>query len=449
MAEIINKYANNAAYADSTEVAARAALGKSTVSLEDDTRVVHYDGVNIEKPTGVVPDVADALWVDSNGGKHFYKGDTVDHAALTAKGQVFVGVVAARKGRKALVLHKTETETKFINAWAFKVTGYSAGVAIEFRQYNKSDDSVADTVTGFTPTAADVASVSAFASALDTFLRANQPAETSTAAPTNWSAAVMDDGTGTDAVFIFVEGSLSSGIYWSQRQSPIASGATAALRVWELVTSNPDITSVERVDGVLDLRALWNKSRVKQYNTDIGSPSDSLSSAGTYSQTNFTQANCPILYAYYNGDYDAYLNDRMIKFPCSKGVLPAYFGKSKSMCRKMASIMFSSVGGTTKPIFKAVALSAGVSDNGAGLEWYMPGLEDCKAVFEGMLVDGSDSVNRSFVQSNSSARSWSVNRWVPARYNSYTAWLLLNYGAAYSNYFHINYRACAVANLEF
>lgn len=447
MAGFINKYNNNAAY--SAEASDRAALGKSTVSLEDDTRVVHYDGVNVEKPTGVVPDVADALWVDSNGGKHFFKGDTVDHAALTAKGQVFVGVVAARKGRKALVLHKTETDTKFTNAWAFKVTGYSAGVAIEFKQYNKSNDSVAATLTGFTPTATDVASVSAFASALDTFLRANQPAETSTAAPTNWSAAVMDDGTGTDAVFMLVEGSLSAGIYWSQRQSPIASGATATLRVWELVTSTPDIYYAERVDGVMDLRTLWNKSRVKQYNANIGSPTDSLSSEGTYSQTNFTQANCPILYAYYNGDYDAYLDDHMIKFPCSKGVLPAYFGKSKSMCSKMASIMFSSVGGTTKPIFKAVALSTGVSDNGAGLEWYMPGLEDCKAVFENMLVDGSDSVNKAFVQSNSSARSLSVSRWVPARSYGSHAWLLSGGGNPNTGYFDTGYRACAVALLEF
>lgn len=447
MAEFINKYNNNAAY--SAEASARAALGKSTVSLEDDTRVVHYDGVNVEIPEGVVPGVASALWVDSNGVKHFYKGDTVKHAALTAKGQVFVGVVAARKGRNALVLHNTETETKFINAWAFKVTGYSAGVAIVFKQYNKSNDSVAATVTGFTPTAADVASVSAFASALDTFLRANQPTETSTAASTNWSAAVMDDGTGTDAVFMLVEGSLSSGIYWSQRQSPIASGATATLRVWELVTSTPDVYSVERVDGALDLRTLWNKSRVKQYNQNIGSPTDSLSSAGAYSQTNFTQANCPILYAHYNGDYEAYLDDHMIKYPSSKGLLPAYFGNSKSMCRKMASIMFSSVGGTTKPIFKAVALSAGVSDNGAGLEWYMPGLEDCKAVFEGMRVDGSDAVNRAFVQSNSFARSLSVPRWVPARYYDHSAWLLYGNGDTGGNLFNHNYRACAVALLEF
>jgi hypothetical protein len=219
--------------------------------------------------------------------------------------------------------------------------------------------------------------------------------------------------------------------------------------VWELVTLTPDIYYAERVDGAMDLRALWNKSRVKQYNANIGSPTDSLSSEGTYSQTSFTQANCPILYAYYNGDYDAYLNDHMIKFPCSKGVLPAYFGKSKSMCRKMASIMFSSVGGTTKPIFKAVALSAGVSDNGAGLEWYMPGLEDCKAVFENMLVDGSDAVNRSFVQSNSSARSLAVYRWVPARYYTANAWLLSHDGTTLYYTFSSNHRSCAVALLEF
>lgn len=449
MAEYINQYADNAAYSDPTEAAARAALG-STVSLEEDSNEIHYDGVNVEKPEGVVPAVADALWVDNGGGMHFYKGNTVKHADLTAKGQVFVGVVAARKGREVLVLHKTEIHTQFINAWAFKVTGYSAGTPIVFNQYNKNNDYVAAPVTGFTPTASDVASVSAFAPALDTFLRAHQPEETSTAAPTNWSAAVMDDGTGTDAVFMFVEGSLSDGIYWSQRQSPIASGATATIRVWELVTSTPNIGYVERVDGVVDLQALWNKSIIKNRDTNIGLPADSLSSSGTYSQTNFTQANCPILYAYYNGDYDAYLDDHMIKYPCSNWMLPVYFGKSKSLCKKMASIMFSSVGGETKSIFKAAALSIGVSDNGAGLEWYIPGLEDCKAVFENMLVDGSDAVNRSFVQSNSSARSLNTSFWIPARYEADRAWLLSNLGTTYYHpSFSGNLVANAVALLEF
>ena len=121
MASYINKYNNNPAY--SNDASARAALGKSTVSLEDDTRVVHYDGVNVEIPEGVCPDVGDAMWVDSNNDKHFFKGDTVKHTALTARGMTFVGVVGMRKGNKAWVLHKDEVQIKFVNAWVFKVTG--------------------------------------------------------------------------------------------------------------------------------------------------------------------------------------------------------------------------------------------------------------------------------------------------------------------------------------
>ena len=304
MASYINKYDNNAAYSAPAESNARAELGKSTVSLEDDTRVVHYDGVNVEIPAGVCPDVGDAMWVDSNNDKHFFKGDTVDHTALTSRGMTFVGVVGMRKGNKAWVLHKTETETKFSNAWAFKVTGYSADTPITFKQYKSSDTTEYNPITGFTPTSSDVASVSAFAAALDNFLRSHQPTVSSTGLETNWSAAAMDDGTGTTAVFMFVEGSSSSGIYYSQRQTPIASGATATLFVWNLVGYSNDYTSIQRNDNVNTWCCVWNKERIKQYNTNINSPSDSLTSAGIYSKSNFTQSNCPTLYAYYGGNYD-------------------------------------------------------------------------------------------------------------------------------------------------
>lgn len=458
MAEFINKYNNNAAYSASAEVAARANLGKSTISLEDDTRVVHYDGVNVEIPEGVCPDVGDAMWVDSNNDKHFFKGDTVKHAALTARGMTFVGVVGMRKGNKAWVLHKDEVQTKFVNAWAFKVTGYSANTSIVFQQFNKENDSVAATVTGFTPMSSDVASVSAFATALNNFLRSHQPTASTTGttgpAPTNWSAAAMDDGTGTTAVFIFIEGHPTDGIYYSQRLTPIASGATATLFIWDLVGYSNDYTSIQRNDNVNTWCCIWNKERIKQYNANINSPSDSLTSAGIYSKSNFTQSNCPTLYAYYGGDYDKYLDSKTVKIPCKKmatpnGTTAYYYGKAKDVCEKADAITFSSVvSSSAKPLFKAIGLSVSKSNSGNGVSWYMPGIEEFVGIFGGMLVNGQDKINKSFTQSNSSARSLSVYRWVPARYNYYYAWLLAYYGYTY-NSFSGTYRACAVALLEF
>ena len=454
MASYINKYDNNAAY--SSDASAREAIGKSTISLEDDTRVVHYDGVNVEIPAGVCPDVGDAMWVDSNNEKHFFKGDTVDHTALTSRGMTFVGVVGMRKGDKAWVLHKTETETKFANAWAFKVTGYSADTPITFKQYKNGDTADYNPITGFTPTSSDVASVSAFAAALDNFLRSHQPTVSSNGLETNWSAAAMDDGTGTTAVFMFVEGSSSSGIYYSQRQTPIASGATATLFIWNLVGYSNDYTSIQRNDNVNTLCCIWNKERIKQYNANINSPSDSLTSDGIYSKSDFTQSNCPTLYAYYGGNYDKYLDSKTVKIPCKKmatpnGATAYYYGKAKDVCEKADAITFSSVvSSSAKPLFKAIGLSVNKSNSGNGVSWYMPGIEEFVGIFGGMLVNGQDKINKSFIQSNSLARSLSVARWVPARSNNYYAWLLTITGATNGYYSFANvYRACAVALLEF
>ena len=54
----INKYTDAAAYA--ADSSARATLGKSTVSMEADTRTLHYDGVNVAVKR---PKQGDAVYV--------------------------------------------------------------------------------------------------------------------------------------------------------------------------------------------------------------------------------------------------------------------------------------------------------------------------------------------------------------------------------------------------
>jgi len=445
-ASFINLYENQSGYNAETH-----GVNGSEVSFIEEANKVVYDGVNVELPEGVVPSVGDALWVDSNGGKHFYAYGTVKHSDLTAKNYSFVGIVAMRKGHNAWVLHNSETETKFINAWCFKITGYSAGTPIICKQYKSEDTTEFNEIDiGFTPTAEDVANVSAFATALNAKLRANQPTETSTGLATNWSAAVMKDATGTDSVFMFIEGDSSTGIYYSQRQSPIASGAAATLYVWELIGLGSNYTTINRNDNVDTWACLWNKSRFGNFNQNVNSPTDSITSGGIYSKSNFTYANCPTLYTYYNGDYDKYMDAMLMRIPSSTGALAAFYGQSKSICDKAKEITFTSViTSDAKPLFKAISISANVTDYGANLVWYMPGMEECKGIYEPMLVNGSDKVNAAFVQSNGSARSLSVDRFVPGRSNSASSWLLSSRGSMGSNALSATYRACAVALLEF
>lgn len=459
MASYINNYDNAADY--SADASARAALGGSTVSMEDDTKVLHYDGVNVEIPKKAVK-VGDAVYVDGSGNLHFIdttgsvnNTDLTTAVASGGRGWTSVGAVGMRKGPKAWILHKMETDTKYINVWAFNVTGYSAGTEIVFKAYTADDTTDYVEVAGFTPTAEDVASVSAMATAMNSFLTTNQnPAG---AVQTNWSACVMKDASGNDAVFMLLEGSSSSGVYYSHRQSPIKSGATAALAAWDLLGLTSDKTTNARVNGSHDLRAGWNKDQLYNHykastNRDsAGSPTDSITSGGIISEKAWNNNSFPTVKAYY-GTWDKYLDSVMLKVPAgaySSDALPVYYGKAKEIQDKAKTVTFTSViSGSEKMVFKAFDVSASVSDGGAGLDWYMPGIEEGFGIFSQMKVDGSDPVNSAMVKIGSTARNLEQTRWVPACFNLYYAWALGISGASNSASLYYNSRACAVALLE-
>lgn len=116
MASYINNYPDAAAYA--ADSSARVALGGSTVSMEDDTKVLHFDGVNVVVPR---PKQGDAVYVPTtsvysseapgggvtDGSVTFVAGDTVDDAKMSAAGFTAIGVVASVRGNKCYVLYKT------------------------------------------------------------------------------------------------------------------------------------------------------------------------------------------------------------------------------------------------------------------------------------------------------------------------------------------------------
>ena len=454
----INKYTDAAAYAADTT---RTALGKSTVSLESDSGVLHYDGVNVEIPKKAVK-VGDAVYVDGSGNLHFIdttgsvnNTDLTTAVASGGRGWLSVGVVGMRKGQKAWILHKTETDAKYVDAWAFKVTDYAAGTAIVFKAYTANDTTDYVDVTGFTPTAENVASVSDMATAMNSFLTTNQ--NPTGAVQTNWSACVMKDASGNDAVFMLLEGNSLSGVYYSHRQSPIKSGATATLATWDLLGLTSDKTTNARVNGSHDLRAGWNKELIYNYykastNRDsAGSPTDSITSGGIISEKAWNNNSFPSVKAYY-GTWDKYLDSVMLKVPAgaySSDALPVYYGKAKEIQDKAKTVTFMSViSGSEKKVFKAFDVSASVSDGGAGLDWYMPGIEEAFGIFSHMKVDGSDPVNSAMVKIGSSARNLEQTRWVPARYNNIFAWYMNYYGPFNPYFLAANYRACAVALLN-
>lgn len=118
----INKYADAAEYAADT---ARTALGKSTVSMEADTRTLHFDGINID---AIFPRQGDVLYAPSNcaytpasdgsvpsgtpeGAYRIIALETLDDALMLADGYESVGVVAAVFGRSVYVVWKNVDTT--------------------------------------------------------------------------------------------------------------------------------------------------------------------------------------------------------------------------------------------------------------------------------------------------------------------------------------------------
>lgn len=452
-ASFINLYENQAGYNAETH-----GVNGSEVSLIEDANKVVYDGVNVELPEGVVPGVGTALWVDGNGGKHFFEGSSVDAAKLTAQGLTFVGVVALSKGNKALVLHKDESDNiSFTSCWAWEVTGltYGSEQSIVFQQISKSSPYSAVSVGTCTFTPSDIDDA---VSKIDTWLRAN-PGDTSTCYEYNWHCAKIDGR-------IWVIADFGASPNYRQYVELQGSGTTAGVKcetnMWSFAGYTTDYTQMQRADGKVGGSTLWNTSRAKQYmdsSGNIGTPTDTNpdDSSGIYSEANFTAANCPNTYAKYNGNYDAYLESKIVKYPSSAGAIPAYAGDGRRANDAMASVSYVPLaGGNAVKMFTAVDYAkqrkahatASVAGLNAG-DWYIPGYEEIFGIFSQMKTDGSDRINAAFVQSNGSARSLSMGRWVPARSYIAYAWLLGNGGGTRDNYFYVGYLACAVAVLEF
>ena len=456
----INKYTDAAAYAADT---ARTALGKSTISMEADTRKLHFDGVNVEVPRKSVR-VGTAVYADGNGNLHFVDGATVKSASIPS-GWEFVGVVSLRKGGKALVLHKNEnTGIRFTSCWAWEITGivYGSSNTIQFQQRKSTDtDTFAMVDIGsalvFTPTDIDDA-----VSKIDTHLKASGNAggksyDSDIVANYNWHCEKLDGR-------IWVIADFDSSPSYRQyevgvvKNTAVANGPVSNNNMWTLAGMDSNYTTIRRNDGVnSSYYSIWNKDVVRVKASNQGSPVDQVAHDGYYSETNFN--NTSVLKAYY-GTYDKYLDDLMPKYPVNGGAMKAYAGKGAETCAIAESVVYTKRDGvTTDYMFAAIHYvktlkahsTASVDGMNAG-DWYMPGLDEIVDIFSQMKVDGSDPIHQAFANAGMSSAypinpSSNVYRWVPARFYSSYAWFLYTPGNIANTNFLNSYRACGVALL--
>lgn len=457
----INKYENENAY--NSDASARATLGKSTVSMEADTRKLHFDGVNVEVPRKSVR-VGTAVYADGNGNLHFVDGSTVKSASIPS-GWEFVGVVSLRKGGKALVLHKNEnTGIRFTSCWAWEITGivYGSSNTIQFQQRKSTGTNTFAMVDigsalVFTPTDIDDA-----VSKIDTHLKASGNAggksyDSDIVANYNWHCEKLDGR-------IWVIADFDSSPSYRQyevgvvKNTAVANGPVSNNNMWTLAGMDSNYTTIRRNDGVnSSYYSIWNKDVVRVKASNQGSPVDQVAHDGYYSETNFN--NTSVLKAYY-GTYDKYLDDLMPKYPVNGSAMKAYAGKGAETCAIAESVVYTKRDGvTTDYMFTAIHYAktlkahstASVDGMNAG-DWYMPGLDEIVDIFSQMKVDGSDPIHQAFANAGMSSAypinpSSNVYRWVPARFNPSNTWLLHSAGYFSLSGFSGTFRACGVALL--
>ena len=457
----INKYENENAY--NSDASARATLGKSTVSMEADTRKLHFDGVNVEVPRKSVR-VGSAVYADANGNLHFVDGATVKSASIPS-GWEFVGVVSLRKGGKALVLHKNEnTGIRFTSCWAWEITGvvYGSSNTIQFQQRKSTGTNTFAMVDigsalVFTPTDIDDA-----VSKIDAHLKASGNAggksyDSDIVANYNWHCEKLDGR-------IWVIADFDSSVSYRQyevgvvKNTAVANGPVSNNNMWTLAGMDSNYTTIRRNDGVnSSYYSIWNKDVVRVKASNQGSPVDQVAHDGYYSETNFN--NTSVLKAYY-GTYDKYLDDLMPKYPVNGGAMKAYAGKGAETCAIAESVVYTKRDGvTTDYMFTAIHYTktlkahstASVEGMNAG-DWYMPGLDEIVDIFSQMKVDGSDPIHQAFANAGMSSAypinpSSNVYRWVPARFYTDKAWLLVAPGPISYGTFNDFNRAYGVALL--
>lgn len=309
MAESLNKYQNETAYQAATH-----ADKLDEVSLISESGDIHYDGINVIRPAGAVPEVGDALFVDSSGNKIFISGKSKMVPSELPEGTEFTGAVCGRYGRKILLLHKDFQLMCPISHWAWEITGvqYNTSNTIVFRQYGLTASGASTyqyyTIGSplvFTPTNIDDA-----VTKIDTWLNANPGGSGyNTLIPHeyNWFCRKIDG-----KIYVLCDPSKPRQ-YYMTNGNPVTivdetnSGQVKSLNNMSELTgfvANAAV-SILRNDGIHSSSYLSNADAFKLYNTSVESPTDEVGSKGIYNEAGFNQST--VVKAYY-GTYDAYLD---------------------------------------------------------------------------------------------------------------------------------------------
>lgn len=430
MGKYINNYANKAAYtADSKRTTTKSAVS----NVADGTGVV-FDGKNVlvEKAGAGIGDIA--VYDTAVSAVRFIKFGTYSSATLPASITILGVVYYRTENRVNIVSKNNQTSARWSEGYKVKLSGFDFVTGGIF------------TITVNATTTAPITYTSA--DALTTIATAIATALTNEGftSATGW-AATADNANNcilivsnwyTPAINTFVVTDLASKV-----AATIITTKDYQCTLTGLLTAYSNIT---RVDGSVSSWAGANYPKFLSYYHDNGgvNVNESLKSSNVVKYAVFNAIDNPILVSYYGAGetgYAAYIKDKTLRYPFSKGSIIDDNGQSNTNI--LAPVVYTDIDGMSKPAYPAAynAKQYGLAVNGytTGFEvgnWWLPSVREMYLLIKDALLDNSNIVNKTLTSiSGDKVLASGYYPWTSTEYSSNGSWFYYgNSGTMISTY---------------
>lgn len=439
----INKYTTNEEY--TADASRRKALKASTISLIESTGECKIEGygVFVEK---IFAKFGDVVVYDATHGVRF-----IDHASLpatasetttmlNAMGVTAVGVVFDNDGSKVYVMAAKAQSAR----WAEGFIVYVHGVSTSGGGFTLTYNDVVIPITYSSGTLADIATQ--IKAALD-----------ASSLGAHWVVSV--DGNDISIAWHWYTPHISSvaisGAKKGETMTQITPIDYQTTLVSDVIGEEYPTYYVLRKVGNLVSYAGCHYERFLQYYREKGNEdkNQSILHYGVLRESVFNEVDNPIVYAHYNGDYEAYVRDHLIKDPTHKGAM--LDRKSKHNTVRLAGAKYTDIHGVEKPIYPAaylchnfdpLALGENSGTNIGLHDWVLPSFAILKKLMEQTEIGGTDALNQTLSKlSGGNCRPESSYIWSSTQYNAAGSWYYSAYGNMYTGNNYSSYTVSAVS----
>lgn len=396
-----------------------------------------------------VPKVGDILCVDASGNKHYIALDTYQSSSLPA-GYTVVGVVGARQGNQALIVHKTNTSKKWSDVMIWTLSGAALTDGASHTE-NFTANGVTVAITWQTST------LSAFAVAVQSYLNGQDFA--------GHSYRCVYDAQ-KDAVLLFHD-------TFNAWKEPTFAGVTVTRAIGEDIPQN---SSSYRKSGRSVYWGVINLRRAVEYYKTNGStptanvPLNISSGDSPVKLVEFQEnAFCADIRNAYcvdpseptEADYKNYIaHEFAAEYPSNRASMAEMYRDGKDFTYRLVGKKYLASDNTQKELYPAAEYCAAVEYDADGLrsgDWFLPSKYQMGRIWSiltyglsGVARADADPINRSLNAIGGSAISCASGAWSSAMFLSGGAWYCGNDGDFDGNSFCASYMCvpCVLLNLS-